>query len=51
MGTKRCGSLGTITAGNRGKSHFDRFSVVYEVPTPLSDLFERYFNIIDGRTD
>ncbi len=24
-------------------------NVVYEVPIPLSDLFERYFNIADGQ--
>ncbi len=34
-----------------GLSHFDCFDVVYEVAVPLSDVFERYFNIIDGQTD
>ncbi len=32
-----------------GLSHFDCFDVVYEVLTPLSDHFERYFN--SRRTD
>ncbi len=34
-----------------GLSHFDCFYVVHEVPTPLSDHFERYFNIVDGQTE
>ncbi len=34
-----------------GLSHFDCFDVVYEVAIPLSDVFERYFNIIDEQTD
>ncbi len=34
-----------------GLSHFYCLYVVYEVPILLSDLFERYFNIIDGQTD
>ncbi len=34
-----------------GLSHFDCFDVVYEVAMPLSDVFEKYLNIIDGQTD